>query len=60
VVRPGDLLVGDADGVVVVPKEIEAEVLEAALAKVEGEDRTREELARGAKLAEVYAKYGVL
>jgi regulator of RNase E activity RraA len=60
VVRPGDLLVGDADGVVVVPKEIEAEVLEAALAKVECEDRTREELARGAKLAEVYAKYGVL
>ena len=31
-----------------------------ALAKVEGEDRTREELKQGALLADVFKKYGIL
>ncbi len=59
-VRPGDLVFGDADGVVVIPKERETEVVEAALAKIRGENHTRDELARGATLAEVFARYGVL
>lgn len=59
-VRPGDLVFGDADGVVVVPQEIAARAIEAALAKIGSENHTRDELARGATLAEVYAKYGVL
>ena len=32
----------------------------AALAKVEGEDRTRDELKQGALLADVFKKYGIL
>jgi 4-hydroxy-4-methyl-2-oxoglutarate aldolase len=59
-VQPGDLVVGDADGVIVVPQSVEARVLERAFEKVDGEDRTREELARGAKLADVFARYRVL
>jgi regulator of RNase E activity RraA len=59
-VAPGDLVVGDADGVVVVPQAVEAEALARAFDKVTGEDRTREELAAGAKLADVFAKYRVL
>jgi len=59
-VAPGDLVVGDVDGVVVVPQAIEDEVIDQALAKVEGEDRTREELERGVKLAEVFARHRVL
>lgn len=59
-VRPGDLVFGDADGVVVIPKEHENEVIEAALAKIRGENHTRDELARGATLADVFARYGVL
>ena len=59
-VHPGDLVVGDADGVIVVPQAVEARALERAFAKVDGEDRTREELARGAKLADVFARYRVL
>ncbi len=59
-VRSGDLVFGDVDGVVVIPREIEDAVLKAALEKVKGENRTRDELARGLKLADVYAKYGVL
>ena len=59
-IEPGDLLFGDADGVVAIPRAIEDKVIEAALAKIEGEDRTREALARGETLAAVFAKYGIL
>jgi regulator of RNase E activity RraA len=59
-VRAGDLVFGDADGVVVVPREVEETVIAAALEKINGEDRTREELARGLTLGEVFKKYGVL
>lgn len=59
-VRSGDLVFGDVDGVVVIPQEIETAVLAAALEKIKGENTTRDELARGLKLADVYAKYGVL
>lgn len=38
-VNPGDLVVGDADGVVVVPREMAAQVLAAAQAKVDSEDQ---------------------
>jgi 4-hydroxy-4-methyl-2-oxoglutarate aldolase len=59
-VAPCDLVVGDADGVVVVPQAIEAEAVRLALAKVTSENRTREELAAGARLRDVFAKYKVL
>jgi len=59
-VRPGDLVFGDYDGVVVVPREVEAEVWPQAWEKVTGENKTREELLQGALLSEVYARYGVL
>jgi 4-hydroxy-4-methyl-2-oxoglutarate aldolase len=59
-VNPGDLVFGDADGVVVVPQPIVVQTVKQALAKVEGEDRTRAELKQGARLADVFKKYGVL
>lgn len=59
-VHPGDLVVGDADGVIIVPRAIEEAVLARAWAKVDGENTTRDELRKGALLAEVYEKYGIL
>ena len=59
-VNPGDIVFGDADGVVVIPRAVEIDVLEAAFAKVAGENRTRDELRAGATLREVYDKYGIL
>ena len=59
-VAPGDLVVGDADGVVVVPLAVEDEALRRAFAKVAGENTTRDELIAGAKLSDVFAKYRVL
>jgi regulator of RNase E activity RraA len=59
-VNPGDLVFGDADGVVVVPQPVVTQAVKNALDKVEGEDRTRDELKQGARLADVFKKYGVL
>lgn len=59
-VAPGDLVFGDADGVVVVPRAVEDEVVAAALTKVQGESATREALARGEKLADVFKRHGIL
>ena len=59
-VAPGDLVFGDADGVVVVPCAVEDRVIAEALAKVTGENATREALARGEKLADVFKRHGIL
>ncbi len=59
-VRSGDLIFGDVDGVVVIPADRAADVLERATAKIDGENRTRDEIRAGAKLADVYARHGVL
>jgi regulator of RNase E activity RraA len=59
-VRSGDILFGDVDGVVVIPHELADEAIARAQAKVTSETHTREELAQGRLLREVYAKYGVL
>ena len=59
-VLAGDLIVADFDGVVVVPRKIVAETIKLATDKASREDNTRRELAAGALLGEVFAKYGVL
>jgi len=59
-VRPGELVLADIDGVVVVPASIEAAALALALDKVSKENASREELRTGALLRDVYARYGVL
>jgi regulator of RNase E activity RraA len=60
VVRPGDWVCGDEDGVVVVPAELADRAIARALEKVTGENRVREELARGRSLREMFAEYGIL
>ncbi len=59
-VAPGDLVFGDADGVVVVPQAAEAEVLARAFEKLRGERSTLAELRRGDTLAAVFARHGIL
>lgn len=59
-VDPGDLVFGDVDGVVVVPRHAEARVLELAQAKIQGENHTRDALRAGEPLASVFARLGIL
>ena len=59
-VRPQDLVVGDADGVVVIPREVEEKVVALAIEKVSGENDTREALRGGESLASVFQRFGIL
>ncbi|MFM1802945.1 MAG: hypothetical protein RJA81_2297 [Planctomycetota bacterium] len=59
-IHPGDFIVADADGVVVIPSEKTMEVLKKAWLKVAGENRTRSELQKGRLLSEVFDEYGIL
>lgn len=59
-VRSGDIVFGDADGLVVIPQEHAPEVIARAREKAAGEDNTRDELRRGRLLADVFAKFGIL
>ncbi|MEM4699886.1 MAG: 3-hexulose-6-phosphate synthase [Candidatus Nezhaarchaeales archaeon] len=52
-VRPGDWVIGDDNGVVVVPSEVAVEVANRALDVMEKENRVREEIRRGSTLSQV-------
>jgi regulator of RNase E activity RraA len=57
-VRPGDVLIGDSDGVVVVPAEREAEVLAVAAEIEETEEAIRQDVERGTPLREARQRLG--
>lgn len=59
-VQSGDLIVGDVDGVIVVPRDRENEVIVRALAKVRTESEVRRQLRNGMLVTEAFARYGVL
>lgn len=59
-VRPGELVFADYDGIVVIPNAVEREVLELARDKVGKESLTRAGLLAGKTLREMYDTYGVL
>lgn len=59
-VNPGDLIFADLDGVLVIPKEIEAEVIVSALEKVRGEKIVRKEIENGMSSTAAFKKYGIL
>jgi regulator of RNase E activity RraA len=59
-VHPGELVVADFDGIVVVPREVEEEVLRLAQEKAEKENASRQELLSGKTLREVFDRYRVL
>jgi 4-hydroxy-4-methyl-2-oxoglutarate aldolase len=53
-IRPGDIMVGDRDGLVVVPKERLGSVIEAARAREEKEKATMAELRKGRTTLDIY------
>lgn len=59
-VHPGELIFADFDGVVVVPREVEDQVLACAYDKVTKENHSRRDLLKGDTLRAVFDRYGVL
>jgi 4-hydroxy-4-methyl-2-oxoglutarate aldolase len=57
---PGDLVVADIDGVVVVPRAVEEQVVRHAWNKVHDENVVRQAIADGMTATAAFQKYGVL
>src|SRR5437868_2887694 len=59
-IEPGDLLLGDHDGVVAVPAALAEQAIALAEEKVAGENLVREKLAEGMPVADAFRTYGVI
>ena len=59
-ISAGDLMLGDHDGVVVVPAALGDEVITLAEEKLAGESLVREKLAEGMPVSEAFRTYGVI
>ena len=59
-VTPGDIVFGDVDGVCVVPRAAEKEVMTKALEKARGEKKVKKAIERGMSATDAFAKYGIL
>ena len=59
-VRPGDIVFGDRDGVIVVPKAVEVAVFTGALEKARGERKVLEALQQGMSTVDAFKKFGIM
>ncbi|NRB14304.1 MAG: RraA family protein [Rhizobiales bacterium] len=59
-INSGDLVFGDIDGIVIVPKAVIAEVVEKAFEKVNAENVVRDEIRSGNTLVDIFARYKIL
>ena len=59
-IHPGDIIFGDIDGVCVVPRDIEEEVITRALDKARGEKDVFEAIQGGMLAQEAWDKFGIM
>lgn len=59
-IHDGDLVFGDIDGVLIVPRQIVDEVIERSLEKAAGEKLVRKAIEGGMSATDAFAKFGIL
>jgi len=59
-INPGDVLLGDIDGVCCIPRDRETEVFSRALEKARGEKLVRAMLESGIEAVKAFEKYGIM
>lgn len=59
-INPGDIIIGDIDGVCVVPKSAEEEVFNLAIEKARGEKMVQKKIQEGMSAREAFDKYGIM
>ena len=59
-IHDGDLIFGDVDGVLIIPKQVADEVIEKALEKAAGEKVVRKAIESGMTATAAFEKYGIL
>jgi regulator of RNase E activity RraA len=59
-IEPGDIVFGDRDGVLVIPRAVEAQAIALALEKVATENQVRLAIEAGMSTVEAFARFGVM
>lgn len=59
-VTPGDIVFGDVDGVLIIPRQAEEESIRRALEKVSAENKVREAIGRGMSTVDAFRTFGVM
>lgn len=59
-INPGDIIMGDLDGVCVIPREHEAEIICEAVEKARAEKTVLEQIRKGMSAREAFGKYGIM
>jgi 4-hydroxy-4-methyl-2-oxoglutarate aldolase len=59
-IRPGDILFGDRDGVLVIPREAEQEAIARAFEKAETENKVRQAIDAGMSTVDAFEHFGVM
>ena len=59
-IEPGTLLFGDKEGVLVIPRAAEAEVVRLALEKARGEKRVAKAIREGMSAVDAFATFGIM
>jgi regulator of RNase E activity RraA len=59
-INPGDIIMGDIDGVCVIPQKIEEEVIIQALEKARGEKTVQKAILQGMSARDAFDKYGIM
>jgi regulator of RNase E activity RraA len=59
-VRPGDIIFGDLDGVLVVPRDAEEDIFSKAIEKARGEKLVRKALEEGSTAVKAFEKFGIM
>ena len=59
-IAPGDLIFGDREGVLVIPREAEEEAIEPAIRKAETENRVAVAIRGGMSATEAFTTFGVM
>lgn len=59
-INSGDIILGDMDGVCVIPKEIEVEVFRLAIEKARGEKVVQQKIQEGMSTRQAFDKYGIM
>lgn len=59
-INPGDIVYGDLDGVLIIPKEVEKEAFEGAIEKARGEQLVKKALENGMSTFDAFKKFGIM
>jgi len=59
-VNPGEIVYGDRDGVLIIPREVEREAFEGAIEKARGEQHVKKALENGMSTVEAFEEFGIM